>query len=220
MNEIVKNNFFNNFKDLVLKNIKNIVIVFILLLITFISYQVYSYYKIKNIKNTSIEFFNLINNQDINSEIFNELKKNDNIFSTLTALKQIQISNENKNFSVSNEIYKEVLLNESLGKLYSSSIAAHASYTLINASYEENTKDYINDISLFIDNISDDLENYISLKKELAYLLEVTETDLNKTNYSKNSELIDLYNEIQNSDIISSSVKERVKKIHEFHLYQ
>tara|TARA_B100000963_G_scaffold83674_1_gene71304 strand:+ start:1363 stop:2025 length:663 start_codon:yes stop_codon:yes gene_type:complete len=220
MNEIVKNNFFNNFKDLVLKNIKNIVVVFILLLITFISYQVYSYYKIKNIKNTSIEFFNLINNQDINSEIFNELKKNDNIFSTLTALKQIQISNENKNFSVSNEIYKEVLLNESLGKLYSSSIAAHASYTLINASYEENTKDYINDISLFIDNISDDLENYISLKKELAYLLEVTETDLNKTNYSKNSELIDLYNEIQNSDIISSSVKERVKKIHEFHLYQ
>ena len=220
MNEIVKNNFFNNFKDLVLKNIKNIVVVFILLLITFISYQVYSYYKIKNIKNTSIEFFNLINNQDINSEIFNELKKNDNIFSTLTALKQIQISNENKNFSVSNEIYKEVLLNESLGKLYSSSIAAHASYTLINASYEENTKDYINDISLFIDNISDDLENYISLKKELTYLLEVTETDLNKTNYSKNSELIDLYNEIQNSDIISSSVKERVKKIHEFHLYQ
>ena len=220
MNEIVKNNFFNNFKDLVLKNIKNIVIIFFIFLITFISYQVYSYYKIKNIKNTSIEFFNLINNQDINSEIFNELKKNDNIFSTLTALKQIQISNENKNFSVSKEIYKDVLLNESLGKLYSSSIAAHASYTLINASYEENTKDYINDISLFIDNISDDLENYISLKKELAYLLEVTETDLNKTNYSKNSELIDLYNEIQNSDIISSSVKERVKKIHEFHLYQ
>ena len=220
MSEIIKNNFYNNFKDLALKNIKNIVIVFILLLITFISYQVYSYYKIKNIKNTSIEFFDLINNQDINSEIFNELKKNDNIFSTLTALKQIQISNENKNFSVSNEIYKEVLLNESLGKLYSSSIAAHASYTLINASYEENTKDYINDISLFIDNISDDLENYISLKKELTYLLEVTETDLNKTNYSKNSELIDLYNEIQNSDIISSSVKERVKKIHEFHLYQ
>ena len=70
------------------------------------------------------------------------------------------------------------------------------------------------------DNISDDLENYISLKKELTYLLEVTETDLNKTNYSKNSELIDLYDEIQNSDIISSSVKERVKKIHEFHLYQ
>ena len=220
MNEIVKNNFFNNFKDLVLKNIKNIVIIFFIFLITFISYQVYSYYKIKNIKNTSIEFFNLINNQDINSEIFNELKKNDNIFSTLTALKQIQISNENKNFSVSKEIYKDVLLNESLDKLYSSSIAAHASYTLINASYEENTKDYINDISLFIDNISDDLENYISLKKELAYLLEVTETDLNKTNYSKNSELIDLYNEIQNSDIISSSVKERVKKIHEFHLYQ
>ena len=220
MNEIVKNNFFNNFKDLVLNNKKNIVIVFILLVITFISYQVYSYYKIKNIKNTSIEFFNLINNQDINSEIFNELKKNDNIFSTLTALKQIQISNENKNFSVSKEIYKDVLLNKSLGKLYSSSIAAHASYTLINASYEENTKDYINDISLFINNISDDLENYISLKKELTYLLEVTETDLNKTNYSKNSELIDLYNEIQNSDIISSSVKERVKKIHEFHLYQ
>ena len=45
------------------------------------------------------------------------------------------------------------------------------------------------------------------------------EIDLNKFEYS-NSKALDKYNEIFNSNLISASTKERVKKIHEFQLYK
>ncbi len=220
MNDVTNINFFSNIKSLILKNIKSIMIIFFLLLISFISYQIYTYYKFQNLKKTSIEFFSLINDEEINSEIFNDIKKSKGIFSFLSSLKQIKINNNNGNFSASNKIYKEIISNNNLETLYISSVAAHASYILINASYNENTIKYVDDISFYIDNINDDLENFTSLKKELQYLLKVTEIDLNNINYNNNSELVDLYNEILNSDIISSSIKERVKKIHEFHLYK
>ena len=91
---------------------------------------------------------------------------------------------------------------------------------MINASYEENTNNYLNDISSYISNISDQLEGYFSIKKELEYLLIVTEIDLNKSEYNNNSKVLDKYNEIFNSSLVSASIKERVKKIHEFQLYK
>ena len=47
----------------------------------------------------------------------------------------------------------------------------------------------------------------------------VTEIDLNKSEYS-NSKALDKYNEIFNSSAVSTSIKERVKKIHEYQLYK
>ena len=43
--------------------------------------------------------------------------------------------------------------------------------------------------------------------------------DLNKLEYKNNSKALDKYNEIFSSSLVSASVKERVKKIHEFQLY-
>ena len=91
---------------------------------------------------------------------------------------------------------------------------------MINASYEDNTNNYINDISIYIDTISDELDGYFSIKKELEYLLIVAEIDLNKTEYNNNFKALDKYNEIFNSSLVSASIKERVKKIHEFQLYK
>ena len=51
-------------------------------------------------------------------------------------------------------------------------------------------------------------------------LLIVTEIDLNKSQYDNNSIVLDKYNEIFNSSLVSTSIKERVKKIHEFQLYK
>ena len=116
-------------------------------------------------------------------------------------------------------MYKELLASSNLGDLYKSAIAANASYTMINASYEDNTNNYLNDISIYINNINDELDSYFSIKKELEYLLIVTEIDLNKSQYS-NSKALDKYNEIFNSSLISASTKERVKKIHEFQLFK
>ena len=148
------------------------------------------------------------------------LINDDNIFSVLSKLKLIQQNNENKNFSYSNELYKELLASSNLDTLYKSAIAANASYTMIDASYEENTNNYLNDILFYISNINDELDGYFSIKKELEYLIIVTKIDLNKSEYGNNSKALDKYNEIFNSSLVSASIKERVKKIHEFQLYK
>ena len=220
MSEESKNiNLFNNIKKFAIKNIKIIIITLIIIFILFIGFQIFNYFKIQQIKKSSIIFFNSIQeNQSDFSQIEN-LLKSDGFFSILSKLKLIQKNNDDKNFSYSNELYKEIILSSKLDNLYKTSIAVNASYTLINASYEENTNSYLSDIAIYINNINDELDGYFSLKKELEFLLIITEIDLNKLEYKNNSKALDKYNEIFSSSLVSASVKERVKKIHEFQLY-
>ena len=220
MNEDNKNNnLFKKIQNLIFTNYIQIIISLVILLMLFIGYQTYNYFKIQDIKNSSMLFFDIIKENEDNLSSLENLIDDNNIFSILSKLKLIQKNNENKNFSFSNELYKELLASSNLDDIYKSTIAANASYTMINASYEENTNKYFNDISSYINNISDELDSYFSIKKELEYLLIVTEIDLNKSEYS-NSKALDKYNEIFNSSLVSASTKERVKKIHEFQLYK
>ena len=220
MSEDSKNiNLFKNIQKFVMKNIKLIIITLIIIFILFIGFQIFNYFKIQQIKKSSIIFFNSIQeNQSDFSQIEN-LLKSEGFFSILSKLKLIQKNNDDKNFSYSNELYKEIILSSKLDNLYKTSIAVNASYTLINASYEENTNNYLSDIAIYINNINDELDEYFSLKKELEFLLIITEIDLNKLEYKNNSKALDKYNEIFSSSLVSASVKERVKKIHEFQLY-
>ena len=221
MSEENKNNsLLKKIRNFIFANYRQLIISLAILFILFIGFQTYNYFKIQDIKNSSISFFDIIReNQDDLSSLEN-LIDDENIFSILSKLKLIQKNNENKNFSYSNELYKELLASSNLDNLYKSSIAANASYTMINASYEETTNDYLNDISIYINNINDELGGYFSIKKELEYLLIVTEIDLNKSEYKNNSKVLDKYNEIFNSSLVSASIKEIVKKIHEFQLYK
>ena len=214
------NNLFKRVQNFIFTNYKQIIISLVILLILFIGFQTYNYFKIQDIKNSSISFFDIIQDDQNNLSNLEKLIEDDNIFSILSTLKLIQKNNENKNFSYSIELYKELLVSSNLDNLYKSSIAANASYTMINASYEEKTNNYLNDISNYINNISDELDGYFSIKKELEYLLIVTEIYLNKSQYDNNSIVLDKYNEIFNSSLVSDSIKERVKKIHEFQLYK
>ena len=214
------NSLFKKIQNFIFTNYIQIIITLVILLIIFIGYQTYNYFKIRDIKNSSIIFFDIIKENQDNLTSLENLIDDDNIFSILSKLKLIQKNNENNNFSYSNELYKDLLSSSNLNDLYKSSIAANASYTMINASYEEKTNNYLNDISNYINNISDDLDGYFSIKKELEYLLIVTEIDLNKSEYNNNSKALDKYTEIFNSSLISASIKERVKKIHEFQLYK
>ena len=221
MSEENKNNsLFKKIQNFIFTNYIQIIISLVVLLIIFVGFQIYNYFKIQDIKNSSISFFDIIQEDQDDLSNLENLIGDDNIFSILSKLKLIQKNNENKNFSYSNELYKELLASSNLDDLYKSSIAANASYTMINASYLENTNNYINDVSSYIDNISDELEGYLSIKKELEYLLIITEIDLNKSEYNNNSNALDKYNEIFNSSLISASVKERIKKIHEYQLYK
>jgi len=221
MSEENKNNsLFKKIQNFIFTNYLQIIISFVILLIIFIGFQTYNYFKIQDIKKSSISFFDNIQDNQNDLSNLNNLIEDDNIFSILSKLKLIQENNKNKNFSYSNELYKELLASSNLDDLYITSIAANASYTMINASYEENTNKYLNDITSYINNISDELDGYFSIKKELEYLLIVTEIDLNKSQYDNNSIVLDKYNEIFNSSLVSASIKERVKKIHEFQLYK
>ena len=220
MNENNKiNNNFERIKFLLKGNLRNIIILIGVLFTTFILFQAYTYYSIQELKKTSINFFNSIDaNEDI-IENLKEIKKGNDIFATLSKLKIIEKNNQENNFNISNELYKEIILSKKIDNLYKSAIALHASHILLNASYVEKTNIYFTDISIFIDNIDSEIESYFSLKKELLYLLLVATSDINQLDYKNNSKALNMYNEIFNSTLISSSVKERVKKIHEFQIY-
>ncbi len=212
--------FIKNIQSLVRNNIRNIIISIGVLILLLIIIQIYTYISDQNLKKTSINFFNIINNEEDLTINLETLSNEKNIFSVLSQLKLIQINNKNKNYALSNELYKKVINTKDLDNIYISTIATNASYTLINASYSENTNRYLDDILLYISYINDELESYISIKKELEYLYLITETEVNNLNYKNNNKALELFETISNSNLISSSVKERVKKIHEFQLYK
>ena len=149
MSEDNKNiSLFKKIQNFIFTNYKQIIIYLVILLIIFVGLQIYNFFKIQNIKKSSISFFEIIREDQNDLSSLENLIDEDNIFSILSKLKLIQKNNENKNFSYSNELYKELLASSNLDDLYKSAIAANASYTMINASYEENTNNYLNDISV------------------------------------------------------------------------
>ena len=213
-------NLFKKIQNFIFNNYIQLIISFVILLIIFIGFQTYNYFKIQDIKNSSINFFDIIQDNPDDLSSLENLIDNDDIFSNLSKLKLIQKNIETNNFGYVDDLYKDLILSSDLNILYKSAIAAHASYTFINASYYKKSDIYLNDISNYINNISDEIDSYFSIKKELEYLLIVTEIDLNKSMYKSNSKALEKYNEIFNSSLVSASIKERVKKIHEFQLYK
>ncbi len=221
MNQENKNqNLFKKIQNFIFENYIQLIISLVILLIIFIGFQTYNYFKIQEIKNSSINFFDIIQDNSEDLSRLENLFNNDDIFSNLSKLKLIQKNIETNNYGYVNDLYKDLILSSDLNILYKSAIAAHASYTFINASYYKKSDIYLNDISNYINNISDEIDSYFSIKKELEYLLIVTEIDLNKSEYKSNSKALEKYNEIFNSSLVSASIKERVKKIHEFQLYK
>ena len=215
-----KLNFIQLFQNFVRNNFRSIIIFIGSLILLLIFIQIYSYYNDRNLKKTSIKFFNILDNEDKLITDMKDLSNDKNIYSILSQLKLIQVNNKNKNYDLSNEIYKKLIKSKYLNSIYVSAIATNASYTLINASYIENTSRYLNDISMYISLINEELESYQSIKKELEYLNIITEIDINNLDYKNNNSALELYDTISNSSLISSSIKERVKKIHEFQVYK
>ena len=215
-----KLNFMQLLQNFVRNNLRRIIIFIGSLILLLIFVQIYSYYIDRNLKKTSIKFFNILDNEDKLIADINHLSNDKNIYSILSQLKLIQVNNQNKNFDLSNEIYKKLIKSKYLNSIYVSVIAINASYNFINASYVENTNRYLNDISMYISYINDELESYQSIKKELEYLKIITEIDINNLDYKDNILALELYDTISNSSLISSSIKERVKKIHEFQIYK
>ena len=166
---------------------------------------------------------NWIENKDIEDELtqiseLNSISKENGFYSLLSKLELINKHFDKNEFDQSIELYNEILSSKDLDSNYIAVIAIKGAYQLVDIAIKYNNNEYINVINKFISLIDDNLDNYQGNKNELLYLTSILSLN-DDSSYKNNSELLSLYENIISNDNISSSIKERVKKIHEFYIF-
>ena len=217
-----QNNYLVLFTRYIKSKYKIISGILIVIFILFLSYQYYSYINMKNIYKNSITYFDA-KDLDLNHDFYKLMETlylNKDFYSVLSTFEIININIENNNFSLAEKLYLKLLNDKNLQPVYIAAIASHASYTFLNVQFDNSNMNLISNINNFIDYINDSLNSYKGIKLELKYLLAITEQDHNNSSQQNNLNTTDLYKLIMESKDISSSIKERVNKIHEFQIYK
>ena len=217
---IIKNNYLKVISNFVKDNLKTIIISLLIIFLIFLIYQGYSFYEKNKLNKLSISYFE---NKDIEDELtqiseLNSISKENSFYSLLSKLELINKHIEKNEFDKSIELYNEILSSKDLDSNYIAVIAIKGAYQLIDIAIEYNNNEYINVINKFISLIDDNLDNYQGNKNELLYLTSILSLN-DDSSYKNNSELLSLYENIISNDNISSTIKERVKKIHEFYIF-
>ena len=218
-NVVNKKSFITQVTEIIKTNIRNIIIFLSLCFVLFLSYQIYSFYISNKIQQNSISFFAAQNTDDANviTDTITKLSNDNTFYSVLAKLELIDLNLKQNNIQDSISMYLEVINQSNLGSVYKSAIASKASYQLIDINLDDLSSDYINSISNFISYIDDKADTYKGIKFELEYLIKIIEVEKNSIDYSSSNEIKDIYENIMNSDVVSSAIKERVNKIHEFY---
>ena len=218
-NVVNKKSFITQVTEIIKTNIRNIIIFLSLCFVLFLSYQMYSFYISNKIQQNSISFFAAQNTNDANviTDTITKLSNDNTFYSVLAKLELIDLNLKQNNIEDSISMYLEVINQSNLGSVYKSAIASKASYQLIDINLEDLSSDYINTISNFISYINDEADTYKGIKFELEYLIKILEVEKNSIDYSSFNEVNDIYENIMNSDVVSSAIKERVNKIHEYY---
>ena len=221
-NTVDRKNLFNRFINIIKSNLNLIIIFLSFCFVIFLCFQLFSFYSSYKIKKNSINFFNSYNLEELSvvEESISQLSKENNFYAILSKLELIDLNFKNKNYEYVLNLYKELLTSEHLNKIYKSAIASKASYQFINTNFIDLSINYIDEVKNFLSFIDDNLINYKAVKMELNYLIIILELQIKNINYDNSNEAINLYNQIINSEFSSSTIKERVKKIHEFFYYQ
>jgi predicted negative regulator of RcsB-dependent stress response len=221
MNDKVVNNksFLSQVTEIVKTNIRNIIILLSLCFVLFLSFQIYSFYISNKIQKNSISFFSVQNTDDTNviTDTITKLSDNNTFYGVLAKLELIDLNLKQNNIQDSISMYLEVINQNNLDSVYKSAIASKAAYQLIDINLENLSSDYLNIISDFISYIDDEAASYKGIKLELEYLIKILEAEKNKIDYLSFNDVSDIYENIMNSDVVSSAIKERVNKIHEFY---
>ena len=217
---INKNNFLKVISNFAKDNLKTIIISLLIIFLIFLIYQGYSFYEKNKLNKLSISYFE---NKDIEDELtqiseLNSISKENSFYSLLSKLELINKHIEKNEFDKSIELYNEILSSKDLDSNYIAVIAIKGAYQLVDIAIKNNNNEYINVINKFISLIDDNLDNYQGNKNELLYLTSILSLN-DDSSYKNNSELLSLYENIISNDNISSSIKERVKKIHEFYIF-
>ena len=217
---ITKNNFLKVISNFAKDNFKTIIISLLIIFLIFLTYQGYSYYEKNKLNKLSISYFE---NKDVEDELtqiyeLNSISKENSFYSLLSKLELINKHIEKNEFDKSIELYNEILSSKDLDSNYIAVIAIKGAYQLVDIAIKYNNNEYINVINKFISLIDDNLDNYQGNKNELLYLTSILSLN-DDSSYKNNSELLSLYENIISNDNISSTIKERVKKIHEFYIF-
>ena len=202
---------------------KNYLILFILIALfffTFLAYQYYSFSQEKKIYKNSIIFFNSKNSEASNDfyEVMEKLSLNQDFYSVLANLEKIKVTINNKNYLQAEELYLELLEKNNITNIYKSAIASHAAYSFLNIIFDNLDLNLITSINNFIRYIDDQLISYKGIKLEIKYMLTVAELDINNKSSVNDNNLLKLYKQINESEEVSSSIKERVNQIHEYQI--
>jgi len=221
MNENISNkkSFISQVTEIVKTNIRNIIILLSLCFVLFLSYQIYSFYISNKIQKNSISFFAAQNTDDtkVITDTITKLSDDNTFYGVLAKLELIELNLEQNNIQDSITMYLEVINQNNLDSIYKSAIASRASYQLIDINLENLSSNYLNVINNFISYIDDEADSYKGIKLELKYLIKILEVEKNSIDYSSFNEVSDIYKNIMSSDVVSSAIKERVNKIHEFY---
>jgi predicted negative regulator of RcsB-dependent stress response len=218
-NVVNKKSFISQVTEIVKTNIRNIIILLSLSFVLFLSYQIYSFYISNKIQKNSIAFFAAQNTEDTNviNDTITKLSNDDTFYSVLAKLELIDLNLKQNNIQDSISMYLEVINQNNLDSVYKSAIASKASYQLIDINLENLSSNYLNAINNFISYIDEEANSYKGIKLELKYLIKILEVEKNSIDYSSFNEVSDIYENIMSSDVVSSAIKERVNKIHEFY---
>ena len=202
-----KISFFSNIQNIIKKNIKIIIYTFFVIIFIVIIFQIYFYNKNKQVLKLSIIYNDTKN---LNSKIdfienMNLIAKDKGFYGLMASLELISIKLKNQNYKESYDDYINLLNKKNIDDLYKTLLAIHASYNLLN-------KIDSNKLTNLLFYVDESFESFHGYRLEILYLLSLTQKNIKKAN--------SLYDQIINSDNISSSIKERVKKINEFEKYK
>ena len=216
---INKKSFLSQVTEIIKTNLRNIIILLSLCFVLFLAFQIYSFYISNKIQKNSISFFSAQNTDDKNiiTDTITKLSDENTFYGVLAKLELIDLSLKQNNIQETVSMYLEVINTNNLDAVYKSAIASKASYQLIDINLEDLSLDYLNIINDFISYIDEDTDSYKGIKLELEYLTKILEAEKNSIDYSSFNEVNDIYANIMNSDSVSSAIKERVNKIHEFY---
>ena len=218
-NVVNKKSFLSQVTEIVKTNIRNIIILLSLCFVLFLFFQIYSFYISNKIQKNSISFFAAQNTDDTNviTDTITKLSNDNTFYGVLAKLELIDLTLKQNNIEDSILMYLEVINQNNLQSVYKSAIASKASYQLIDINFENLSLNYLNIINDFISYIDDETDSYKGIKLELKYLIKILEAEKNSIDYSSFNEVNDIYENIMSSDVVSSAIKERVNKIHEFY---
>ena len=155
--------------------------------------------------------------KNVITDTITKLSDENTFYGVLAKLELIDLNLKQNNIQETVSMYLEVINTNNLDAVYKSAIASKASYQLIDINLEDLSSDYLNIINDFISYVDEETDSYAGIKLELEYLTKILEAEKNSIDYSSSNEVNDIYANIMNSDAVSSAIKERVNKIHEFY---